>query len=352
MKKHKLVNKKWIVIIIIAVLLITFDLLDDQKSISTRAIVLAMSIDITDEGEYELGVQLLKADKNNKQEYLNYFQTGESFSDILELMNYNVGATISLAHTMVIIVSEDFLIKDNDKMLKYLLENQVVAYNTMLVASKQTPKELISTQLSNGIGTGYYMGQILRTVANDCGVTPLSIKDYFMLRYRIGGCVYLPYVSAEKDGETQYIQMTQTFVTDGTNKVILSETATKGLSLVVGNLTNGSLSYTNGEITGGVDIVQSQTKITIEDKTATIALHATLRDTSNVPQSINQNESLMEINKTLIEYIEECYESAKQENLDIFNLGQHCFAENNKLYEQSNYLNMLDINYQMNTKLK
>ncbi len=69
MKKPKIVNKKWLVIVIIIVFLVVFSLLEEQKSISARSIVLAMSIDLIDD-EYEVGIQLLRTDLKDKQEFL------------------------------------------------------------------------------------------------------------------------------------------------------------------------------------------------------------------------------------------------------------------------------------------
>lgn len=352
MKQHKFVNKKWIVILLIIVFLVAFDLLDDQKSISTRAIVLAMSLDSGENGNYELGIQLLKTDKTNKQEYLNYFEQGKSVSDILEKMNYNIGATVSLAHTMVIVVSQDILTSDQDTALRYFLENQIVSYNTMLVTSKEKPKEILSQKLSNDIGSGYYMGQILRTVAGDCGVTPVTIKDYFMHRYRIGECVYLPYVCLMKEGETNYLGITQMYVTDGQKEVLLSENASKGLSLVASDLTNGSLTYTYENIMGEVDIVQSNARISLSGNTANLKIKTTLRDTSNVPQSINEQACLEDINSTLKSYVQECYDACKKEGLDIYYLGQYCYAYKNPVYTSMDYLDKVNLNIIIDSNLK
>lgn len=352
MKKHSFVNKKWIVILVIIALLVTFDLLDDQKSISMRAIVLAMSLDKGEDKRYELGIQLLKTDKTNKQEYINFFEEGDSVSDILEKMNYNVGATVSLAHTMVIIVSQDILTDDRDAALRYFLENQVVTYNTMLVTCENKPKEVLSGKLTNGIGSGYYLGQVLRTVAADFGVVPVSIKDYFMLRYRVGECAYMPLINLVEEGESKYIDITKMYVTDGQNSAVLDEESTKGLSLVVSTLTNGSLDYSFGEITGEADIVQSGANISINDTTATIKINVSLRDTSLVPDSINEQACLNDINSTLKAYIEKCYISCKDKNLDVYSLGQYCYAFKNPLASQSGYLNDINLNVVIKSDLK
>lgn len=352
MKKKPFVNKKWIVILVIIALLVTFDLLDDQKSISTRAIVLAMSLDKGENERYNLGIQLLKTDKNNNQEYIDFYQEGDSVSDILETLNYNVGATVSLAHTMVIIVSQDVLLQDKDEALRYLLENQVVTYNTMLVTSKENPRELLSAKLSNGIGSGYYLGQVLRTVATDFGVVPVSIKDYFMLRYRIGGCVYMPCVTLEQQGENAYLGITEMYATDGQKGVVLDADSTRGLSLVAASLSNGSLTYRYEDITGEADIVQSFSNVSVKKDTAKITVNLSLRDTSNVPDSIDEKKCLDDITYTLKSYVEKCYETCKSENLDVFYLGQYCYAFKNPLADSADYLDKLNLEIVIDANLK
>ena len=44
MKKPKIINKKWLVIFIISLILITFSFVDEQKSIAARTIVLGLSL--------------------------------------------------------------------------------------------------------------------------------------------------------------------------------------------------------------------------------------------------------------------------------------------------------------------
>lgn len=352
MKRHGGINKKWLVILTIIALLITFDVLDEQKSISTRAIVLAISLDRGEEKSYKLGVQLLKSDKNNNQEYINFFQEGDSVSEIIETMNYDVGATVSLAHAMVIAVSREILTSDDDAALRYLMENQTVTYNTMLVASREKPEELLSAKLTNGIGSGYYLGQVLRTVKSDFGTMPVTIKDYFMLRYRIGACVHLPYVSVEKKDDNVYLGLTKTYVTDGIKETVLDEDATKGLSLVTGFLTNGSLTYRYEEITGEADIVQSTSDIKIDNDTANIILNLTMRDTSAVPSSIDENQCLGDISRTVENYILKCFEDCKAQGLDVFSLGQYCYAYGNSLVDEDDYLQKLNVKVTVKGDLK
>lgn len=68
MNKPKFVNKKWLVIAVILLILVTFSFLEEQKSVSARSIVLAISLDLQDD-EYEMGIQLLKADQSQQKNF-------------------------------------------------------------------------------------------------------------------------------------------------------------------------------------------------------------------------------------------------------------------------------------------
>ena len=118
MKKPKIINKKWLVIFIISLILITFSFLDEQKSIAARTIVLALSLDKI-EDEYEVGVQVLKTTGEKQLQYITYFSKGDNVSDILERLSYDTGSKIALCHATVLIVSQDVLNKDNDKAMNF-----------------------------------------------------------------------------------------------------------------------------------------------------------------------------------------------------------------------------------------
>ena len=202
MKKPKLVNKKWLVIAIIIVFLVVFSLLEEQKNVSSRAIVLAISLDLKDD-EYEMGIQLLKTDgQQDKQEFITYTATGPQMTDVITKLCQDTGGAVSLCHTMVLILSQELLTKDNDRAINFFVENEELCNNTMIVTSKESPLEILSVTLSNGQGGGYYVGGMLRNIVSDLGVIPITIKDYIKNRYRIGNCVYVPCVSLEKSGKT------------------------------------------------------------------------------------------------------------------------------------------------------
>ncbi|MDE7337191.1 MAG: hypothetical protein K2N32_03665, partial [Clostridia bacterium] len=290
MKKPKFINKKWLVILVISLILITFSFLDEQKSIAARTIVLALSLDKTGE-EYEVGIQVLKTDKEQKQEFLSYFATGDNISDIFEHLSYDTGSTIALCHATALIVSQEVLNNDDNKAMNFFFEGEVLCNNTMVVTSKQSPREVLSPTLSNGVGSGYFLGQVLHNMTGDFGIIPMTIKDFFKNKYHIGSCVYLPCVSLEKDGETTYLDITESYVSDGTKGVILSEDATKGLSLVLNKISNGTIPYQYESSVGEVDIVKSKGDIKIEktDNVAKLQIKATLKDNTYVPDKINED---------------------------------------------------------------
>ena len=353
MKKPKFINKKWLVILVIALVLITFSFLDEQKSIAARTIVLALSLDIVD-GEYEVGVQTLKLDKSEKQEFITYFAKGDKLSDIIEHLSYDTGSTIALCHATVLIIGQDVLDKDDNKAMSYFFEGEVLCNNTMVVTSAQSPREVLAPTLSNGVGSGYYLGQVLHNMVGDFGIIPITVKDYFKNKYHIGSCVYLPCVSLEKEGETIFLDITKSYVSDGEKGVMLSENATKGLSLVLNKISNGTLPYHYENSVGELDIVKSKGDIKIEKESniAKLQIKATLKDNTYVPDKINEELCLEQVSKEITSYIEECFYQCKDAGLDVFYLGQRCQAYGNEIYKDLSYLDQIQLEIEVKAKMK
>lgn len=352
MKKPKFVNKKWLVITVIVLVLVTFSFLEEQKSVSARSIVLAISLDLKDD-EYEMGIQLLKTDQSTQKEFITYSTRGKTITQMLERLSHDAGGAVSLCHTLVLVLGNDLLTKDNDKAMTFFVENEELCNNTMVVASKNSPLEILSAKLANGQGGGYYLGHYLRDIGSDLGVIPVTIKDYVMNRYRIGGCVYLPYVNVEKSGETTYLAVTESFVTDGNKSAFLNEDATKGLSIVLNKLKSGEISYEHEDKYGEVDIVNAKSDVKLtKDNKAKIAVKTTLNDKSGVPQNIDEKQSVELIKGVIENYVKSCFETCKEQGLDIFYLGQTAYASNLPLYEKEGYLEdvTLDISVKISMK--
>ncbi|MDE5911895.1 MAG: hypothetical protein K2H24_06135, partial [Clostridia bacterium] len=275
-----------------------------------------------------------------------------SKSQILEKLSHDSGGSVSLCHTMVLILGQDLLTKDQDRAMRFFIENEELCNNTMIVASKDSPMEALSVKLSNGQGGGYYLGGMLRNIVTDLGVIPITIKDYIKNRYRIGNCVYLPCVSVEKTGETTFLSVKESFITDGYNYSILSESATKGLSLTLNKLKSGELSYNLDNKMGQVDIVKSSADIKVEQDTANIKIKAKLNDRAYVPENIDEERSVEELQKNIKAYVEECFTACQEKGLDIFYLGQHAYAQGKDFYQQNDFLENMKLKIEVNITMK
>ena len=351
MKKPKLVNKKWLVITIIIVALVVFSLMEEQKNVSARSIVLAISVDLKDD-EYEMGIQLLRTDIKDKQEFITYSATGDNLTDIIEKLSRDSGGFVSLCHTMVLILGKDLLTKDDDKAMRFFIENEELCNNTMVVACEDSPLEALSVKLSNGQGGGYYIGGMLRGIVTDLGVIPITVKDYIKNRYRIGNCVYMPCVSIEKSADTTYINVKKSLVTDGNNYTVLSENATKGLSLTLNQLKGGELSYKLDNQMGRVDIVKSSADIKVKAEEANVKIKAKLNDRAYVPEKIDEKRSQEELENTVKGYVEECFKTCQEKGLDVFYLAQRAYANGEDFYQQEEFLDNVQLKVEFDITLK
>ena len=354
MKKPKIINKKWLVIVIISLVLVVFSFLNEQKNINSQTIVLALSLDKKGD-EYELGVQALKTTETEKQEYITYFAKGTNISDIFEKLNSDTGGTLTLCHAMALILGQDVLNNDDDKAMRFFFEGQILCNNTLVVTSKDDPKDVLSPTLSNGIGAGYYLGTMLRNVGGDLGVIPMTIKDYFKNKFRIGSCVYLPCVSYVEEDGMKFLSVTESYVSDGKRGVVLSENATRGLSFVLNdNLSHGSLPFNTDTAMAEVNIVKSSASIKIQkaSDTAKLEIKTTVKNKTYVAESIDEDACKTYLSNKISEYVNECYEQCKQAGLDVFYLGQWCYAYENNIYENPDYIDKINLEVDVKISLK
>ena len=162
----------------------------------------------------------------------------------------------------------------------------------------------------------------------------------------------MPCVSVEKTGDMTYINVKESFVTNGNKYAILSENATKGLSLTLNKLKGGELSYNFDDKMGRVYIVKSSANIKVQQEEANVKIKAQLNDRAYVPEKIDEKKSVELLQDTVKTYVEECFKSCQEQGLDVFYLGQRAYAQGEDFYEESNFLDGMQLKVQVDITMK
>ena len=197
---RRLGGYKWAIILIIAVVLIGFDLLVDNASIVNRGIVVGLAVDSSGD-LIELAAQVILprsgGSASGGNDFMIFTSSGETMQDAVEKLSVSMGVKASLAHCTLVVLGEDLLRSKSDYVLKFLLRSPYFADNTLLVAASGKAKEVLAAKVPINDVASYHMQRMMQGVQREAGVNACVIKDYFANYHYIGGANFMPVAVVE-----------------------------------------------------------------------------------------------------------------------------------------------------------
>ena len=143
-----LFNKIILFAVVLFLLVLAPGALNVPSQTAVRAICTGLAIDKgSQEGQITVSAQILipEAGGQYTQKLSMVSQDGETVEDALELMEYQVGKKIRLAHCNFIILGKELCEQQNiATVLDYFLRGNNIANNTLLIYSDKDAKELLS----------------------------------------------------------------------------------------------------------------------------------------------------------------------------------------------------------------
>ena len=143
-----LFNKIILFAVVLFLLVLAPGALNVPSQTAVRAICTGLAIDKgSQEGQITVSAQILipEAGGQYTQKLSMVSQDGETVEDALELMEYQVGKKIRLAHCNFIILGKELCEQQNiATVLDYFLRGNNIANNTLLIYSDKEAKELLS----------------------------------------------------------------------------------------------------------------------------------------------------------------------------------------------------------------
>lgn len=130
-------RKKWILVIVLIVLCITFSLLYEKDNVFKRAIVIGMGIDYI-EGKYEISIEYLK-----KQDYILHTTKADSLKSALNKISKEIGLKASISQCVTIIIAKK---QSVSTILLQIAKSQKLSLNAIIVANKE-PKVFLESKI-------------------------------------------------------------------------------------------------------------------------------------------------------------------------------------------------------------
>ena len=355
---------KWLIIVVIAVVLIGFDLLSDNASIVNRGMVVGLAIDSGGD-LIELAAQVIlpgsEGASSGGNDFMIFTSSGETMQDAIEKLSVSMGIKASLAHCTLVILGEDLLRTKCESTLKHLIRSPYFADNTLLVAALGKAKDVLAAKVPINDAASYHMQRMMQGVQREAGVNICTVKDYFANYYYIGGANYMPMAVVEdcefsptgpdKNGEegAQLLDLSRTLVlTREGYGFVLDHDASRGLSFVKGRLNDGTRIFT-ADCSEERDVVVLDSKCTLSVKsenevTAKVKVKVKRNDLPTAQKGMIVN-ALSErererIRESVRGQIIACFEEGQKQDIDVFHLGEHIYRKygeewrknQNKLY--------------------
>ncbi len=120
----------------------------------TESIITAVGVDKKDD-EYEITVQYIVPQASGGQENLKVSSgKGKSVGEVFEKLNLEIGKTFGFAHCRFLAFNDEAGKENLTKILDYLLRRKTNTNNIVLISTKESAKDLLST--ATGIDSDLY----------------------------------------------------------------------------------------------------------------------------------------------------------------------------------------------------
>ena len=194
----KFFSKKWLVILISAVILTIFGRVIDNKSLTQSGIVVGLGIDYQD-NQYEVTVQTVSVsgsagtDKATSS-YLTYSAKGQTLSEAINSLSEKLGLIVSLSHCNLVIMSRSALSLNPIRTFSALTKPLALPEQALVVATDHEIPKLFASKIPSTENISFFLQAVLLQNLEAGGLTSVSVKDFLAFRCSQSGCAIVPYL--------------------------------------------------------------------------------------------------------------------------------------------------------------
>lgn len=364
----KLIKNKFVIGFIVLLFVIIADYMLPNINLVDRAIVVGMGIDYVSEEEISMSVQYVipksnAANQSVQSGFAVATQSGIAIGEIMVKFQNMLGIYVSLAHSSIIVIGEEYAKKGNFEILKYLMINEKVPDTSKIVVSEGKASDFIRLNIPYSDIVSYQLRNLLGSLEETHGVTNFDINRFLQADKEGNTAKYIPYAIAEKfdknnfqDSDVQSsdiefftCNIDNTAVFDnGGMKLVLTKEESNGLSYVIKTTKNGYITIkSDGNEILNVKLISIGSKININssDLSAKIEVDAKVTVYESDKVTVKSSRlSEMEENRfkgVITKNIFDCYSVCKDSNIDIFGFSELFYKEDSKKWESINTLDLL-----------
>ncbi len=336
---------KTVIYLLLAILLIMFSQLVPPIPLYERGIVVGMAVDVTDEGQFEVAVQIVVPGNTSLQDkksgYAIISGKGDSVTDALEVVAKEAAVIPSYAHCDLLLVGEDALIDSFTQTANILFSKGILSGDTEVIAVKGKANSTLSSPVPIQDIAAFYINQAVSLQSKKGGRKIVTLKDFIEGLMTEEAVVFLPYAVKLKTADSttgnnsasseKYVfDIGRILVSKKDGNCIFESEITEGVGLVESN--NGAVIVAEcDEGTFSVQIVRSYKTRTYSKEPYGVksnyyyGVKLIDQNFKNTATELDYDKLALEVTDTILKKIRTSYQAAKAEKVDIFNLGTRLY---------------------------
>ena len=240
-------SKKWLVILISAIILTVFGRVIDNKSLTQSGIVVGIGIDYRKD-KYEVTVQTVSVsgsagtDKTSSN-YLTYSATGSTLTEAINSISEKLGLIVSLSHCNLVIMSRSALGLNPVRTFSALTKPLALPEQALVVATDHNIPKLFASKIPSTENISFFLQAVLLQDLEAGGLTSVSVKDYLAMRCSRSGSAIVPFLTLTEmeekpiGGNTSgqdknyIVDINQNLVLDNKSNLLINENIASAVNL-------------------------------------------------------------------------------------------------------------------------
>lgn len=337
---------KWLVVVLVTIVLVTFGRLIKPPSLISTAIVIGIGVDfMEDSQEFEVTSQTVmvgaSSGDTSQTTYNTYTGKGKTIAGALDDISRKMGLNISLSHCNILFVSQSALKLDHIQLLHPLIGMYELPEQAIMVSGNKSPREMIAVRMGTTTSSPYFLQSALINLEGSNGMIRTTAKDFLARSLSRSESAVIPYITAQKLEDqpmTGQETLKDNYEFDFTNSLAVSHTDSKIiekemaeiLAIYFSKNVSGIINYTaeNGE-TVEFKLLKKDLNVKAEDRNVTAKLEVSV-DLLDI-QHVDENDIFTNAHDTVIKYanelakkiqnlLGEMFELSKEIDIDFLNL--------------------------------
>lgn len=337
-------NKLFAFAAIVLVVLVTFSSCSEVtiKQLKDQSLVQGIGIDLTDDGKYEVTLQVFDVSKSgtSSQELkgsitTTYSSTGKTIAEAIADSQRVLDRETFLAQNKVIVISEEVAKKKLQAVLDYFIRAQNCRPDVQMAMTKETAKKVIKAKCKDAIIPAEKIQKTLINGEYNGKNVNCMVKDVVNSYLHPASDIFLPVVKAVGKDEEENVALDGVAVfSDNKFSGYVDEGGVRSILWANGRIKNGIISLETekfGKVSFKITSSKTRKKVEVENGKITYFLDLKVRmNIDEISQGLTEEispESILELKKKVEKHIKnEVGETVdlclKGHHSDVFQIGR------------------------------